>query len=516
MIPFANTVALTVDNGVDMLPQPGFAGRLSRGIGLTEETQSSAGLVALGVAAVAVLAVASYLVFNKPKASEQAAANTAAPQADVLEPAQSEAADVADLAATESAAPAKEAGGQAVEAVAVTSAAIDEKVAVAPEPALEGTEAPENFATTQVANSLTDSEDADSPPETGEIVDSGDAVQEDLAAATTATTSGDRAPPVFDTFRVEPSGGMVVAGRAKPGQSVDILLAGVAIERVSADATGSFVAFPFAGPSPEPRTLSLLADPDGLAIPSETSYFVAPIAEPQLAIVQPETPDAPSTPRILNPPALADAGTETTLPAETMAQVAPLAAPLPPTVLQADSGGIRVLQTGSTPGQPATGQSNVALDAITYSPDGEVQLAGRASGDGAVQVYIDNAPISISPVTRGGDWRIDLPQIDTGVYTLRIDEVDEDGAVVSRIETPFKREEPAEVAAILEEQTQVEGFEVAVRTVQPGATLWAIAEETLGEGIFYVEVFEANSDQIKDPDLIYPGQVFRLPVMPEQ
>ena len=140
-----------------------------------------------------------------------------------------------------------------------------------------------------------------------------------------------------------------------------------------------------------------------------------------------------------------------------------------------------------------------------------MQLSGRATGDGAVQVYIDNEPLTASPVTEGGDWRIDLPQIDTGVYTLRIDEVDAAGDVVSRLETPFKREEPQDVAAVLAEETSADGFEVAVRTVQPGATLWAIAEESLGSGIFYVEVFEANSDLIRDPDLIYPGQIFRMP-----
>ena len=52
---------------------------------------------------------------------------------------------------------------------------------------------------------------------------------------------------------------------------------------------------------------------------------------------------------------------------------------------------------------------------------------------------------------------------------------------------------------------------MATRTVQPGATLWAIAEERYGEGILYVTVFEANRDRIRNPDLIYPGQVFILP-----
>ena len=48
-------------------------------------------------------------------------------------------------------------------------------------------------------------------------------------------------------------------------------------------------------------------------------------------------------------------------------------------------------------------------------------------------------------------------------------------------------------------------------TVQPGYTLWGIARQQLGEGILYVQVFEANKDRIRNPDLIYPGQVFVLP-----
>lgn len=50
-----------------------------------------------------------------------------------------------------------------------------------------------------------------------------------------------------------------------------------------------------------------------------------------------------------------------------------------------------------------------------------------------------------------------------------------------------------------------------MQTVQPGNTLWAIARERYGEGILYMQVFEANRDRIRDADLIYPGQVFVLP-----
>jgi nucleoid-associated protein YgaU len=33
----------------------------------------------------------------------------------------------------------------------------------------------------------------------------------------------------------------------------------------------------------------------------------------------------------------------------------------------------------------------------------------------------------------------------------------------------------------------------------------------LGSGFDYVQIFNANRDQIRDPDLIYPGQVFTIP-----
>lgn len=52
---------------------------------------------------------------------------------------------------------------------------------------------------------------------------------------------------------------------------------------------------------------------------------------------------------------------------------------------------------------------------------------------------------------------------------------------------------------------------VTAVTVQPGNTLWALARENYGEGIRYVQLFEANRDKIRDPDLIYPGQVFDIP-----
>jgi nucleoid-associated protein YgaU len=155
------------------------------------------------------------------------------------------------------------------------------------------------------------------------------------------------------------------------------------------------------------------------------------------------------------------------------------------------------------------------LDSITYNAEGDVLLAGRGTGDGFVRIYLDNQPITTSRIQPNGTWSVTLPQVDTGVYTLRVDQVDAAGEVTSRIESPFKREATEVVAAVqAEEAVRAEargGNLVSLRTVQPGATLWAIARESYGEGVLYVKVFEANKDRIRDPDLIYPGQVFVVP-----
>ena len=170
-----------------------------------------------------------------------------------------------------------------------------------------------------------------------------------------------------------------------------------------------------------------------------------------------------------------------------------------------DADGVRVIQPAPGDASPEV-MSIGALDAIRYSDSGKVELSGRGTSDGFVRVYLDNKPVTTSRIEADGSWGTDLPEVDTGVYTLRIDEVDAEGNVTSRVETPFKREDET----LLAEATQA-GKLVQAVTVQPGYTLWGISRRNYGEGIEYVRIFEANRDRIRDPDLIYPGQVFSIP-----
>jgi nucleoid-associated protein YgaU len=48
-------------------------------------------------------------------------------------------------------------------------------------------------------------------------------------------------------------------------------------------------------------------------------------------------------------------------------------------------------------------------------------------------------------------------------------------------------------------------------TVKPGDTLSKISKEHLGDANAYMEIFNANRDQLSDPDKIKPGQVLKIP-----
>jgi nucleoid-associated protein YgaU len=48
-------------------------------------------------------------------------------------------------------------------------------------------------------------------------------------------------------------------------------------------------------------------------------------------------------------------------------------------------------------------------------------------------------------------------------------------------------------------------------TVKSGDTLSGIAKHHLGDANAYMKIFEANRDQLSDPDRIKPGQVLKIP-----
>lgn len=393
------------------------------------------------------------------------------------------------------------------------------------------------------------------------------------AAPEPAPVAAAPTPPTFDTVRVDGDGATLVAGRAVAGAAVAILVDGAEVATAAADPRGSFAALFTLSPSETPRLLTLTETlSDGTVVASSESVALAPVAPP---------------------PVVAEPA-----PGATVASSEPAAVPAAPTALLLSDSGAQVLQSGEAAGALPDA---VSIDSISYTADGSVQLAGRGQGGAGLRLYLDNADLASLTISDAGTWAVTLPEVAAGLYTLRADQLDGEGHVTSRFETPFKRETlealaavtappavaatprpapvavepaapapatvaatpepepvageptvaptPAPAAAAVEpvapapaavaatpEPAPVEAAPTPAAptpiaaapvpeaapepaappppltvTVQPGFTLWRIARENFGHGIMYVQVFEANRDKIRDPDLIYPGQVFTIP-----
>lgn len=274
--------------------------------------------------------------------------------------------------------------------------------------------------------------------------------------------------PRFDVVRVAPDGTGIVAGRAAPGDHVTLHAGGEILAEAEAGPGGDFVASFRAGISAEPRQLTLRSEgEDGVAESEEHVFLLPPASPAEAAPGQAAAPDVP------------EAGPAT---APTEVAATAILRPEGPEVL---------------PGPAAA--DTLSLASIDYTEAGEVTLSGFAPAGTPVRIYVDGAHALDTLTDQQGRWQAGLESVSQGDHRLRVDALDADGTVSERVETPFRREFPDPAAP------------PGSITVQPGANLWTIARNRYGSGIHYTRIFTANANLIRDPDLIYPGQIFVLP-----
>ncbi len=279
-------------------------------------------------------------------------------------------------------------------------------------------------------------------------------------------------PPRFHIARVGARGTLVTAGSAAPGAEVQLLEGGRDIGRARADSRGEWVILPGDPLPPGPKELSLLArSPGGDPIRSrETLLLVVP--EPQVAQggARPEASGA-------------------------------MAMLLPPTA--SASAAPRLLQ-GAV--EPAVGRQRLGLDVVDYDEAGAMRFAGSAPPGATVRVYVGRDHAGDAVADPSGRWALSpASQPAFGRHTLRVDQLAAAGTVAARIELPFQRDR-------VQDATLPDGNLV----VQPGANLWRIARKVYGRGTRYTVIYQANREQIRDPNRIYPGQVFTLPDGPTE
>jgi nucleoid-associated protein YgaU len=301
--------------------------------------------------------------------------------------------------------------------------------------------------------------------------------------------------PTFDVARIEPTGEAVIAGRATPGATVELLRNGEVHDRAVADQSGEFVIVP---PRLPPGTYDLTLrsrQPDGKQTTSKQNVAVA---------LEPKATDRP---------------------------VVALITPNKPTIVLSQPAAEK----------PAAGA--VVVAAVEIEPGGKFHVSGQARPGAALRLYLNDSLITSVTAAADGRFAVTINEgVAPGSYRVRVDEASSSGSVRARAEVPFNVPDtmvtasvPAQAAtskrsessAAQQPQLAAAGAivlpdggspsstvvvpKITTTTVSRGDSLWRLSQLSYGAGTRYAVIYKANREQIRNPNLIYPGQVFVLP-----
>lgn len=342
--------------------------------------------------------------------------------------------------------------------------------------------------------------------------------------------------PSFDLVRVEPNGESVIAGRAAAGATIELLRGDQVHARAVADASGLFAIVPPALPPGSHQIVLQSIAPDGVRQRSVQSVTVVIDAAQKRPLVTLTTPDQPTV--VLSnpePPEPQQVAQNTPKEADPPAKVDEPAAPVPQSPKQAN--------TASEPKAQPTSRPEIKIVSVE-TESGKLFVSGLSAPGATVRLYLNEA--LIAPGGAGGDGKVSF-SIGAGVrpgdYRIRLDDVDPvSGHVKSRAEVGFNvpvqvasaqpgadliaappapaSSAQAEAAKSAEAQVAAAGTVVVpninTAIVSRGDNLWRISQRIYGSGYRYTVIYGANQDQIRNPNLIYPGQVFVLPNKQEQ
>lgn len=161
------------------------------------------------------------------------------------------------------------------------------------------------------------------------------------------------------------------------------------------------------------------------------------------------------------------------------------------TVVSGPDGSRVVTGQGPQPGK-------LAMGAVDYDTHGHAIFSGTAPAGANVTVTLNGQTLGTARADTSGHWQLSAPTPEKpGMITLNA--TTDAGAALPSVSVPFA---PEQLATALKEG------HVAI---EPGDNLWMIARKVYGKGTMYTLIYSANAGQIKDPNLIFPGQNFVLP-----
>lgn len=145
-------------------------------------------------------------------------------------------------------------------------------------------------------------------------------------------------------------------------------------------------------------------------------------------------------------------------------------------------------------------KNDFSLDLAELSPDGNLMLSGRVKAEHMISLFINNEYVGDAEFNDNGIWKYKSKDVfDYKKLNLRFEIFDNNKVLRESFFTNIFHNNGLD----MKEKTLV---------VKPGNSLWRISRKTLGGGILYTEIFKNNINIIQNPDLIYPGQVLKIPM----
>ena len=297
------------------------------------------------------------------------------------------------------------------------------------------------------------------------------------------------------------------------------------------ETTPATTAAPAAPITAEPAAIAA-ATPATVAIPAPPADMLVAAATPALTSVAEPKPSEQTTapePQTGEMPTASQAGASAApagaAPAATP-QVEPAVAP------QAEPDVAPKAEPATTPpAEPVTAPQaepaatpaiTVTIDAVELENGNSFYAAGSAASGALIRLYVDDKAIGDTKADKGRWLYQGKVELAPGKHLVRIDQIGADGAVIARAEVPFQIAEdglsaPTVASGVGTAQAgagsagEAKPAEPETLIIRRGDNLWMIAKRLYGKGIRYSTIYQANTDQIRNPDLIYPGQVFVIP-----
>jgi nucleoid-associated protein YgaU len=372
--------------------------------------------------------------------------------------------------------------------------------------------------------------------------------------------------PVFDIVRVQPDGSMVIAGRAAAGASVDIVTGDRVLGNATTDATGAF-AFVLEQPlAPGDYSISLVARSEGKSVVSAETAVVQVPATPdgevlaivtapgaasevvaagepaatQTASAEPaaETAVATSEPVAVPADALRIAAVESDASGSIISGVAPAGSVVRLYADEALLGDATANEAGAfelkTQDAAAATAATIRADIINPA-DGTVvaraavplkaEVAEAPAAEAAPAATAEAAPAATAEAAPAATAEAAPAATAEAAPAATAEAAPATTAEAAPAATAEAAPAEQIIAVVIDPSIPAADFalggnpEFSANTsiiIRKGDTLWQIARKVYGRGVTFSTIYNANTGQITDPNLIFPGQVFALPVKTQE